>query len=85
MVRGQIKDMGSGKYQNSLESILRLHEQKTGLLIRGSLEIGASLAEVDEKTIDSIGRYGTCIGLLFQIRDDVLDYEGSVDTIGKTT
>lgn len=84
VVRGQIKDMRANEYQDSLASLLGLHEQKTGVFIQTSLEIGAILAQASPEILSDLREYGASIGLLFQIQDDILDYESTPDAVGKT-
>jgi len=38
----------------------------------------------DEGTLAALDRYGHCVGLAFQIRDDILDVEGETEAMGKT-
>jgi len=63
----------------------RRHSHKTGALIRASVRLGALAAGcTDAAALDALERYGHCIGLAFQIRDDILDIEGESHVIGKT-
>jgi farnesyl diphosphate synthase len=62
-----------------------LHIHKTGALIRASVRLGALAAPgADPAAVRSLDRYAKCIGLAFQIRDDILDVEGDPALIGKT-
>jgi len=45
--------------------------------------VGARLCGATEEQMDSLTRYGECIGLAFQISDDILDIEGDEATLGK--
>ncbi|MGQ0502422.1 MAG: polyprenyl synthetase family protein [Panacagrimonas sp.] len=85
MVGGQAIDLDSEGKQLSLAELEALHVHKTGALIRACLRL-ASLARAqdDEAAFDALDRYGKCIGLAFQIQDDVLDIEGSDASLGKT-
>jgi octaprenyl-diphosphate synthase len=58
-------------------------ERKTATLFEASARIGAILAGADERTEECCARYGAAIGTAFQIIDDVLDYDGSAQVIGK--
>ena len=64
-----------------LESI---HRRKTGALLVASLEIGGLCARAGEEELVRLRGLGELVGLLFQIRDDVLDVEASTETLGKT-
>ncbi len=60
-----------------------IHRRKTGRLIRSALTLGGRIAQADVATLGTLDHYGTCIGLAFQIADDVLDVIGSQDKLGK--
>ena len=67
------------------EARLRLiHRLKTGALIRAACRCGALAAEADAETLERLDRFGTAIGLMFQIIDDVLDETQSTEHLGKT-
>ncbi len=83
MLGGQMADIEAEGKENSIEQIEFIHKRKTGALIRACVRIGAMLAGVDKKTLDSISLYGEKIGLAFQIIDDILDIEGDEEKLGK--
>ena len=56
---------------------------KTGALIAGALELGAASANADEHSRKQLRHYGHCIGLAFQIADDLLDVTGDQSKLGK--
>ncbi len=58
-------------------------ERKTATLFEAATRIGAILAQADPAIEDACARYGAAIGTAFQIIDDVLDYDGSAQVIGK--
>ena len=61
-----------------------MHMNKTGALIRTSVQLGALTAEsISNKELASLDEYAKCVGLAFQIRDDILDIEGDTAVIGK--
>lgn len=67
------------------ETILNyIHANKTGALIRGSVETGALLAGVKGADLTKIRTYANCIGLVFQIVDDILDVTASAKQLGKS-
>ena len=67
------------------ETILRyIHVNKTGALIRGSVEAGALLAGAKGKDLTLIKKYANCIGLVFQIVDDILDVTATANQLGKS-
>lgn len=65
------------------EDYFQVIRYKTAKLFEAGAQIGAILAEVDEPTETAAATYGRELGVAFQIIDDVLDYSGSTDAIGK--
>lgn len=85
MAGGQALDLASVGQRLDPAALERMHVHKTGALIRASVRLGALAAGCrDEAVLARIDRYGHCVGLAFQIRDDILDVEGSTDQLGKT-
>ncbi len=85
MVGGQAIDLNSVGKQISLPELENMHIHKTGALIRASVNI-AALAKSDLAidTAQKLDRYAKCIGLSFQVKDDILDEESDTATLGKT-
>ncbi len=85
MAGGQAIDLAAiGKCLTATE-LERMHERKTGALIRASVRLGAlATGRTDDCVLDALDRYAHAIGLAFQIRDDILDVEGESETLGKT-
>ena len=73
----------------SLAELESLHARKTGALIRACLRLGARVAHARQpdgpprELLQRLDGYGRCLGLAFQITDDLLDVEGAVEQIGK--
>lgn len=84
MVVGQQLDLDAEGRTVTLEEIEHIHRNKTGALIRYSAEAGALVAGADAATFPSVSRFGERLGLLFQIRDDVLDVTQTTEALGKT-
>ena len=82
MVEGQMKDITAKEDFNILELDL-MHGQKTGELIKTSLEIGGLLANLDLEKLSKLSSYGEKIGLAFQITDDIIDIESPSELSGK--
>jgi farnesyl diphosphate synthase len=86
MAGGQAIDLAATKQQLNIAELEDMHIHKTGALIRASVVLGAlcspSAAQTD---IEKLDHYAKCIGLAFQIRDDILDVEGEAETLGKNT
>ncbi|MEK7715811.1 MAG: polyprenyl synthetase family protein, partial [candidate division NC10 bacterium] len=84
MVGGQVVDIESEGKAITAETLEYIHRHKTAALIRASLRVGALLAGGDGKAVAAIGEAGSDLGLAFQIVDDILDVEGSLEELGKT-
>jgi len=85
MAGGQALDLAAIGQQLAPAELERMHVHKTGALIRASVRLGALGAGcADQIVLDALERYGHCIGLAFQIRDDIIDIEGDSATLGKT-
>ena len=84
MVGGQVVDIESEGKAIAAETLEYIHRHKTAALIRASLRVGALLAGGDAKAVAVAGEAGGELGLAFQIVDDILDVEGSLEELGKT-
>jgi farnesyl diphosphate synthase len=85
MAGGQALDLAAVGRALDAGELERMHVYKTGALIRASVRLGALAAGCsDPALLAALERYGHCIGLAFQIRDDILDVEGDSTTLGKT-
>jgi len=85
MVGGQTVDIETQGSSFDLSLLEYIHTHKTGALILGAIKAGAILGEATEAELEALARYGTTIGLAFQIIDDILDIEGSKKDLGKGT
>ncbi len=83
MVGGQVVDILQEDQEVDLPTLQYLHTHKTGALIRACLRVGGILASAGPEQIEALTRYGERIGLAFQIVDDILDLEGSLEALGK--
>lgn len=84
MVGGQAIDLASvGKLLTESE-LETMHRYKTGALIRASVGLGARAAHCSEVQYHTLDHYAACIGLAFQVQDDILDIESDTATLGKT-
>ncbi len=85
MAGGQAIDLQSVGKQLDLTELEFMHIHKTGALIRAAVLLGALSGEALEKRdLARIEHFGNCIGLLFQVVDDILDASASTATLGKT-
>ncbi|MFQ5660032.1 MAG: (2E,6E)-farnesyl diphosphate synthase [Gammaproteobacteria bacterium] len=84
MAGGQAIDLDSVGKQLNITELENMHIHKTGELIRACIELGAlSLQDVEQEQFRKVSHYAKCIGLAFQIKDDILDIEGDTETLGK--
>lgn len=83
MVGGQAADMLGEQGVTKLEELEYIHLHKTSDLIVFSLKAGGRIAGATEAQLAALERFGICIGLAFQIQDDVLDLIGDESKLGK--
>jgi len=84
MAGGQAVDLASVGKQLNLGQLEHMHQLKTGALIRASILLGGMCKQnVSKDEIDMLGEYALCIGLSFQIQDDILDVVSDTETLGK--
>jgi len=84
MAGGQAIDLASVGKPLDLTELEFMHIHKTGALIRASVLLGAQCGSVPDATRTALDHYAKCIGLAFQVVDDVLDAETPTATLGKT-
>ena len=84
MAGGQAIDLDSVGKSLSLPELENMHIHKTGALIRAAILLGAHCGNVGEEQLAKLDHYGRCIGLAFQVVDDVLDACADTSTLGKT-
>jgi geranylgeranyl diphosphate synthase type II len=83
MIEGQAIDLSlSGTNEVAIEEVERMHELKTGAMIRASVTAGARIGGADRRQLEKLTSYAVSVGLAFQIIDDILDIEGDGD-LGK--
>jgi len=81
MAAGQMLDMEGVK---TAESLIQMYRLKTGALLTAAVQLGAISAGItDPDVFDALRIFAENIGLAFQIQDDLLDLEGTVETLGK--
>ncbi len=83
MVGGQVVDIISENKEISKDELEYIHLHKTAALINASIVSGAIIGGASKNELEALKGYGKCIGLGFQIRDDILDKIGDIEKIGK--
>jgi len=85
MVGGQAIDLESVGTKLTLPELENMHIHKTGALIRASVNMAAlAKPNIDPTVAKKLDHYAKCIGLSFQVKDDILDEESDTATLGKT-
>lgn len=84
MVAGQALDMEAEARQVNPAELEEIHRHKTGALIVAAARSGAIIGRATEAELDAVTNYGSHLGLLFQITDDLLDVTASAEDLGKT-
>ncbi|QSZ26505.1 polyprenyl synthetase family protein [Aceticella autotrophica] len=85
MVAGQVIDILSENKNISIEELEFMHKHKTGDLIKAAVSSGAYMGGADEDTVNKLKCFADYIGLVFQIKDDLLDVLGDEKKLGKKT
>ena len=83
MVGGQTADILFEGKPIDAKTLDYIHRHKTGALIRASVEMGALLGGGELQQVERLSKYGTALGLAFQVVDDLLDVVGDEEKLGK--
>jgi octaprenyl-diphosphate synthase len=84
MTYGEMYQMDlRGKYDVTEEAYLRMIKLKTAALFVAACEAGGILGGISESDRRALSAYGECLGIAFQMVDDILDFVGDVDSMGK--
>ncbi len=84
MIGGQVADLESSDKKKTLAEHNFISRFKTGALIRVSALTGALAAGATARELKNMIRYGECLGLAFQVTDDILDQDGYCRILNKT-
>jgi len=85
MVSGQSIDFDAVGKTLDVTQLQTMHSLKTGALITASVLMGALSSErASPAQLDSLRTYAECVGLAFQVQDDILDVTSDTATLGKT-
>ena len=83
MVGGQTLDMQSENQSVTLDTLETIHKTKTGALLNFSVMSAVDIAQADSVTADLLNTFSHHLGLMFQIKDDLLDVYGDEQKLGK--
>ena len=84
VVAGQVKDLAAEGQSLSVQQVLGIYSQKTGALLEACLGFGAILAHASQFQESGLVSLGTPLGMLFQVRDDILGAESHEGQTGKS-
>ena len=83
MIGGQMIDIESENKKIDLETLKYIHSHKTGKLIKLPIEIACVIANLEKDKREVLEEYADLIGIAFQVKDDILDIEGTFEDLGK--
>lgn len=83
MIGGQMVDIESENKEVDLPTLQYIHTHKTGKLLMLPVECACIIAGEKYEKRDVLKKYAELIGLAFQIKDDILDIEGTFEEMGK--
>lgn len=83
LVGGQMEDIANEGQQPDPQTLDYIHRNKTAALLTAALHMGAVLGKADPEQVQTLLELGECLGLTFQIVDDLLDQNATEAQIGK--
>lgn len=84
MIGGQVIDIESEDMMISESLLRKLQSLKTGALVRAAISLGVIASNGSESEAHKLDEYAQCVGLMFQITDDILDVTSTTEKLGKT-
>ncbi len=84
MIAGQVADMDLCTLPDGAEGLWYIHQRKTAALLQAAVGVGVLSAGGDESTRLAVREFARCLGLAYQVTDDLLDVTGSAADLGKT-
>ncbi|RJP72539.1 MAG: polyprenyl synthetase family protein [Comamonadaceae bacterium] len=84
MAGGQAVDLASVGVALDRDALEAMHRRKTGALLQASVTMGAATGAPTPAVLSALAHYGACVGLAFQVVDDILDVTADSATLGKT-
>jgi len=83
MIGGQVVDLISENKIIDLDTLHYIHKNKTTAIIQAALKAGALLGKGTPEEIEALDKFGYCLGMAFQIQDDILDIISTQEELGK--
>ncbi len=84
LVGGQVLDLEGEGRSLSVDELRAIHNGKTTALITAAVRLGAMAANATPEQLQALTTYGRCLGLAFQIIDDILDITSTPEVLGKS-
>jgi len=84
MIEGQMRDIAAEGHVLTIDELETVHILKTGELLKASVYTGAVLGNGSPDQLRQLDIYGHCIGLAFQVKDDILNVVGNPAVMGKS-
>jgi geranylgeranyl diphosphate synthase type II len=84
LIGGQVLDLEGEGCQLDKQQLLAIHEAKTAALLATSLRLGGMTANASPAQLEALSDFGKCLGLAFQVIDDILDVTQTTKCLGKT-
>lgn len=84
LVGGQVVDIQSEGKDVGIETLEYIHEHKTAVLLEAAVVTGAICGGANDEEIEKLRHYASCVGLAFQVIDDILDVTQTSEQLGKT-
>lgn len=84
LIAGQVADLESEGKSIPLRDLRFIHERKTSALLCCAVRLGGMSANCTPKQLDALTRFGSNVGLAFQVIDDILDITQTSEKLGKT-
>jgi len=84
LIAGQVADLEAEGKNAGREELRYIHENKTAAILTTSVRLGAMSANANAKQLEAITDFGRCLGLAFQVIDDILDVTQTSEKLGKS-
>lgn len=84
LVGGQVVDIQSEGKDVGIETLEYIHEHKTAVLLEAAVVTGAICGGASDDEVERLRHYASCVGLAFQVIDDILDVTQTTEQLGKT-
>ena len=86
VIAGQVVDIESehSTPENPQKTLDYIHTHKTADLFKLALRTGAIIADATDEQLKEITEFGQCLGVAFQVSDDILDEISTFEEMGKT-